>query len=78
MSYEIRIIKREANTNFDAEMALFDENYPNRRNFMNDEYNRREKHPDFPQRERVTDSLMTELSDEQYKKVKAEIVKVFE
>ncbi len=76
-TYEIRIIKKTENTKFDEEMAAFDERYP-KRNMYNDEFDKRTFHPEYPRRHVVADSLMTELSDEQYKKVKAEVIKVFE
>jgi hypothetical protein len=77
--YEIRIIKREANSTFAEDLARFDEKNPSRYfDPSMDRDNRRMQHPDYPQRERVTDALMTELSEDQYKKVKAEIIKAFE
>lgn len=80
MTYEIRIIKREKNTTFDADLESFNEKYPLRRDmYDNGRYEQeRRLNPEYPQQERITDALMTELTDEQYKKVKAEIIKSFE
>jgi hypothetical protein len=68
MNYQIRITKTEANPNYEAELK---EARRPRYHFE------RQTLPE-PQREFVKDVLVTELTEAQYKKIKAEIIKEFE
>ena len=65
-NYRIIISKREPNPNFASEMEQYERN------------NRFGYDPNRPQEQISTDVLITELSEEQFKKVKAEVLKVFE
>lgn len=73
MSYQITIVRSEPNPNFVEEMAKFEES---RR------MNRGMYHPEdrvgMPQEEVRKNVLLVELTDEQWKRVKAEIIKEFE
>ncbi len=70
MKYKLTIIKYEKNENYEAEMAKWKENrnygYRNEPNF------------DEPRTEVAGRSLEVVLTEEEYKKVKSEVVKVFE
>lgn len=71
MNYNITIVKTEANPNFEAELKKFEEN--NRYN------NYGPKFDDMgPRKEIPTNVLTCHLTEEQFKKVKAEVFKVFE
>ena len=67
-NYRIIISKREPNPNFASEMEQYERNNRFGRNDMYD--------PNRPQEQISTDVLITELSEEQFKKVKAEVLKV--
>jgi hypothetical protein len=71
MKYKLTIIKYEANENYEAELAKFKEalNYNRYRN---------EPSQDEPKIEVANRSLEVFLTDEEYKKVKAEVIKIFE
>ena len=68
MNYKITIIRKEPNPNYAAEVAKFDER------------NRFHNYSDRPQIEKdiITDALICELTDEQFKKIKLECFKSFE
>ncbi len=70
MSYQITIVKVEENSNFKEQVAEFQSN---RNRFDMDRLSN-----EGPKRTIVKDVLVTELTEEQYKKVKTEIIKVFE
>ncbi len=76
MKYKITIIKYEKNDNYEAEMAKFKEKTGNMP-YMN-------RYPDKnwdinePQMEVAERSLEVFLTEEEYKKVKAEVIKIFE
>ncbi len=69
MMYKITIEKKEKNPNFEAELKEWqDQNkYSNFREPMN-----------RPQPEQITNALICELTEEQYKAIKAEVFKTFE
>lgn len=76
MNYKIQITKTEKNTNFQEEIKKYKEDF----NF-NSYNSRRMDEPDFynrPQEEVIKNVLLCELSEEEFKKVKAEIIKIFE
>ena len=66
MNYQIKITKTEPNSNFKEEMMA----YKNPYNCRNDST--------IPQEYIVKDVLIVELTEDQFKKVKAEVLKVFE
>lgn len=68
MNYQIKIIKTEPNKNYKDELANYKEK-TRWGNGMNEAY---------PTTEIIKDVLICELTEEQYKKVKAEVYKVFE
>lgn len=70
MLYQITIVKTEPNPNFAEDVKKFEDR--NRMGGYRSETDR------FPQEEVRKNVLLVELSDEQYKKVKAEVIKVFE
>ena len=67
MNYKLKVTKTESNPNYKEEMAQYDAD-------------RRWSHRDseLPKTELIKDVLIVELTEEQYKKVKAEVFKVFE
>ncbi len=69
--YKITIVKTEKNPNFAEEMVEYQKN--NRMYDRGNYSDRGEPRENIP-----SDALMVELTDEQYKKVKAEIIKAFE
>lgn len=74
MKYKITVIKFEDNENFEAEMAQFKE--------KDDGYMRgrfaHETGCTPPDRDKATRALEVYLTEEEYKKVKAEVIKIFE
>jgi nicotinamide riboside kinase len=70
MNYKITIERKEPNPNFEAELKEWQEKnrYNNMR--MGDEQ--------YPQRVNVTNALICELTEEQFKAIKAEVFKAFE
>lgn len=79
MKYKITVIKYENNDNYEAEMAKFKESreseYNGRRNLRNGDVMMTY---DEPQLEKSTRALEVFLTEEEYKKVKEEVVKVFQ
>lgn len=73
MKYILTVIKYEKNDNYEEEMAKFKEQNQygsfNVRNGFS---------PDAPQLEKTTKALEVILTEEEFKKVKAESIKVFE
>lgn len=69
MNYNITIVKTEDNPNFAEELKAFEERnrYQNFNNL-----------PEHPRREVTKNVLTCHLTEEQFKKVKAEVLKVFE
>lgn len=67
--YKITIERKEKNPNFEAELKEWQEQnkYSNFREPMN-----------RPQSEQITNALICELTEEQYKAIKAEVFKTFE
>jgi hypothetical protein len=72
MNYNITIIKAEANPNFEAELKEFNEQQ------KYDRYNNPRNYDGAPQKEVIKNVLTCHLTEEQFKKVKAEVFKVFE
>jgi hypothetical protein len=72
MKYKLTIIKYEPNSDYEAEMAKYkDNNFFSRRNgYVEDE--------NTPRMEKAERSLEVFLTEEEYKKVKQEVIKVFE
>lgn len=70
MNYKITIERKEPNPNFEAEYQEWKENqrYGVSRN-MGDM---------MPSRENITNALICELTEQQFKAIKAEVFKVFE
>lgn len=67
--YKLQITKTEANPNYEVLLKEYKErNRYNSGSFDNDD----------PRPELIKNLLVVELTDEQYKKVKAEVFKVFE
>lgn len=71
MNYQIKIVRTEPNLDFKDQMnehrlgnRMFDRGF--------------ERDMGAPREEFVRDVLICELTEEQYKKVKAEVIKVFE
>jgi len=75
MEYKIQITKVEPNQNYKEQLAQYSEEMSASKIF-----NRRydEPQPIEPQKEFVKDVLITVLTEEQFKKVKSEVLKVFE
>lgn len=72
MQYKLTIIKYEKNENYEAEVAKFKED----RNYGY--ANRMEPAHEDPHREIAQRSLEVFLTEEEYKKVKEEVLKVFQ
>lgn len=70
MKYRITVIGYDENKNYEKEMAEFKANEPYNK-FRHDTF-------DVPQRETAEKSLEVILTEEEYKKVKAEVIKIFE
>ena len=72
MKYKLIVIKYEDNKNYEAEMAKWKEDtrFPN--------YGRMETVEDMPRKEVAERSLEVFLTEEEYKKVKEGVIKVFE
>jgi len=71
--YQLTIRKVEDNPNFKEEMEAYSKDFGYRqRNMGMEDYNR------GPSPKNVEDVLICELSEEQFKKVKLEALKVFE
>ena len=74
MKYKIIIEKKEPNPNFEVELKEWKEqNQYNLNRRMGDKYNE-----DYPRDEQITNALICELTEEQYKAIKAEVFKTFE
>lgn len=71
MNYKIKIVKTEPNPNYKDEMAQYNE----KSRYFDRGF---ERDNGAPLAEFVKDVLICELTEEQYKKVKAEVFKVFE
>lgn len=71
MAYRITIVKTEPNSKFAEEIEAYNL-------YQNNRYRNQGEVFERPQEAIKTDALMVELSDAQYQKVKAEIIKVFE
>lgn len=71
MKYKITIIKYEKNDNYEAEMAKWKEARESR-------YGYSEPIREEPQIEIAKRSLEVLLTEEEYKKVKSEVIKIFE
>lgn len=76
MKYKLTIIKYEKNENYEAEMARFKEIQGNRNEYGYVGNNR--NYDNAPALELATNSLEVILTDEEYKKVKEGVIKVFE
>lgn len=76
MKYKLTIIKYEGNKDYEAEMAKWKENGLNRN------YNQLrpwdERQSGEPERETAERSLEVFLTEDEYKKVKEEVIKVFQ
>jgi hypothetical protein len=70
MKYKLTVIKYEDNINYEKEMAEWKEK-EYRRGFMND------SQQGIPDKETAERSLEVFLSDEEYEKVKQEVIKIF-
>lgn len=70
MTYKIIIQKKTDNVNYAAEVAKMEEN----RNYR---MSRNDYPIELPQKEVTTDALICELTEEQFKAVKAEVFKAF-
>lgn len=71
MNYKIVITRKDPNPNFAVEVAKFEEK--NRHGYMNSGMER-----ERPQEDIVTDALICEITEEQFKKIKLEVLKAFE
>ena len=69
MNYKIQITKVEDNPNYDKEVIDFKEN---------NRYYNGQMDKSFPSREVIKEVLSCELTEEEYIKVKAEVIKVWE
>lgn len=69
MNYKIIIEKKEPNPDFEAELAKWQEA---------SKYSRFEPSSDYPSATKVSNALMCELTEEQFKAIKAEVFKAFE
>jgi hypothetical protein len=70
MNYKITIERKEPNPNFEAEYQEWKER---------SQYLRIDKYDNgMPPREVITNALICELTEEQYKTIKAEVFKAFE
>lgn len=67
MNYQLKILKTEPNPNYKEELALYEKQGV---------WSRSIDTPS-PKDEFVRDVLIVELTEEQYKKVKEEVIKVF-
>lgn len=70
MNYQITITKTEPNPNYDKELAF----YETEKNYASAYSYEKPK----PQTEVIRDVLICELTEEQFKRIKAEALKVFE
>ena len=68
MIYKIIIEKKEVNPNFEVEYKQWQDDSRYGRSFDNG---------NIPQRERVTNALICELTEEQFKAVKGNVLEVF-
>lgn len=70
MTYKIIVERKERNSNFDAEYKEWKEEqrYAMSRNLGDN----------MPQKENITNALICELTEEQYKEIKAQVFKTFE
>lgn len=74
MSYQIKIVRVDPNPEYKEELARFNDKNDHRMG----RYNNGDIINFLPKEEIIKDVLIVELSDEQYKTVKKEIIKVFE
>lgn len=73
MNYQITITKKVPNPNFEAELAEWKErNKYNLTSRMDDRFNE-----GYPKDANITNALICELTEEQFKAVKAEVFKTF-
>jgi len=73
MKYKLTIIRYDDNKNYESEMAKFKED--TRYEKFNKPWDNRDE---GPSREVAERSLEVFLTEEEYKKVKAEVIKIFE
>jgi hypothetical protein len=69
MNYNITIVKTEKNPNFDEEAKRYEEDRRYRNNYNPDT---------MPSREVIENVLTCHLTEEQFKKIKAAVLAVFE
>lgn len=69
MEYHITIVRTEANPNFEEEVKKLEDDRRYRNGYNPDSQ---------PQRDLVKNVLTCHLTEEQYKKIKAEVFKAFE
>ncbi len=75
MKYKLTIIKYEDNENYEKEMAEYKENFDNRRMYGGFTG---ENTKTLPNEVKAIRALEVILTDEEYVKVKAEVIKIFE
>lgn len=76
MSYRIIVTKTESDPQFMEKMAEFETKHGRRDMGYNNDYERRGIQ--VPQEEIVKNVLLVELTDDEYKSLKKEIIKTFE
>lgn len=69
MKYKLIVTKKEENPNYAVEVAELEKT---------NRYNRNNFDDRGPQKEITTDALICELTDQQFKSLKAEVFKAFE
>ena len=72
MNYQITIERKEPNPNFETELADWKE-----RTRFNNSYVGSKANSDYPNAVNITNALICELTEEQYKAIKAEVFKTF-
>lgn len=72
MNYRITIERKEPNPNFEVELTEWKE-----RNRYNSAYIGKEN-PDYPRSEFIKNALVCELTEEQFKAIKAQVFNTFE
>jgi hypothetical protein len=68
MNYKIIIERKEPNPNFEAELAKWQES---------NKYNRYESASEYPSDMKITNALICEITEEQFKAIKGNIMEVF-
>lgn len=74
MNYKITIVRKDPNPNYAVEYAAWEEKYNGRR----DNFGNRHTEDRPPEKETITDALICELTEEQFKKIKAACITTFE